>query len=193
MPQDNIRPIRLLGLSGSLRRESHNTAVLNTVAENLGEGVSMTLFPLNDLPLYNQDDDDGKGPAAVLALRRAIADSDGLIVSSPEFNYGIPGVLKNALDWASRPYGQSSLIGKPAIIITVSPAFTGGVRAQSQIQETLEACMVRVVLRPQVVIGSSHEKIKEGRLTDAPSLAFALAGVDDLLKEISLLQSAKDR
>lgn len=191
MPNGSNRPLHLLGLSGSLRRDSHNTAVLNTIAENLGKGVSLTPFPLNDIPLYNQDIDDGKGPAPVLALRQAIADSDGLVVSSPEFNYGIPGVLKNALDWASRPYGKSPLIGKAAIIITVSPAFTGGVRAQSQIQETLEACLVRVVLRPQVVIASSHEKIKDGRLTDSASLGFAMSAIEDLLKEINLLQSAK--
>ena len=117
------------------------------------------------------------------ALRAAVAEADGLVIVSPEFNYGMPGVLKNALDWASRPYGAAPLIGKPVLTMTASPAFTGGVRAQAQLNETLLATQSRLVLRPQTVIGSVHEKIESGRLVDPGSLQFALQAVNDLLRE----------
>ena len=94
------------------------------------------------------------------------------------------GVLKNSLDWASRPYGCSVLRGKPVLTITASPAFTGGVRAQQQMNETLASIPARPVLRPQIVIGDVHEKVRDGRLVDEATLRFALAGVDDLLEEI---------
>jgi len=179
-------PLRLLGISGSLRRESHCTAVLKTLADKLGDSASLTLFPLNDVPLYNQDEDGPTPLPTVAALREAIAAADGLVVITPEYNYGISGVLKNAIDWASRPYGKSALAGKPAVIGTVSPAFTGGARAQYQLREALIACGAAVVARPEVVIAASHEKIKDGRLVDEASIGFALAAVNDLLKEIKV-------
>jgi chromate reductase len=103
---------------------------------------------------------------------------------SPEYNHGMSGVLKNGLDWASRPYGRSVLTGKPVLTMTTSPAFTGGVRAHQQVNETLASIPARLVLRPQIVIGNVHEKISDGRLVHEATLHFALAGVDDLLEEI---------
>lgn len=191
MPTDTARPVRLLGLSGSLRQGSHCTAILRTLAAALAGKAELTLFPLNDVPLYNQDLDTDAGPEGVGALKRAIAGSDGVIVVSPEYNYGMPGVLKNALDWASRPAMTSPLKGKPALIMTASPGSVGGARAQHQIRETLSAVLARVVARPEVVIAAVHEKVKEGRLTDEASLAFALAAVDDLLQEVDLLRVAE--
>src|SRR5260370_35610697 len=94
------------------------------------------------------------------------------------------GALKNALDWASRPYGRSALRSKPVLTMTASPAFTGGVRAQQQMNETLASIPARLVLRPQIVIGGVHEKVRDGRLVDDATLRFALASVDDLLDEI---------
>jgi chromate reductase len=101
------------------------------------------------------------------------------------------GVLKNALDWASRPYGRSTLMRKPVLTMTASPAFTGGVRAQQQMNETLVSIPARPVLRPQIVIGSVHEKVRDGRLIDEAALSFALAGVDDLLEEIRRARSVR--
>jgi chromate reductase len=120
----------------------------------------------------------------VRALRSAIAAADGVIMISPEYNHGMSGVLKNALDWASRPYGRSALRDKPALTMTTSPAFTGGVRAQQQMNETLISIPARLVLRPQIVIGGVHEKVRDGRLIDEAVLGFALAAVDDLFEEI---------
>jgi chromate reductase len=185
------QPFRLLGLSGSLRRASANTAVLRALQEALASRAELTIFPLDEVPPYNPDLDGENAPEAVRALREAIAASDGLIVVSPEYNYGMSGVLKNALDWASRPAMRSPLKGKPALIMTASPAFTGGVRAQAQIREALAATLARVVARPQVVIAGVHEKVKDGRLVDEAALRFALEAVDDLLEEIALVRRSQ--
>lgn len=184
---------RLLGISGSIRRHSHCTAVLRTLGEGLGGTASLDLLPLNDIPPYDPDLDAENTPDSAVALRKAIAAADGLVVISPEYNYGMSGVLKNALDWASRPAMQSPVRGKPILIMTASPAFTGGVRAQHEMRETLAGMMGRVIARPQVVIASVHEKIKDGRLTDAAAVSFALAAIDDLLAEIRMLRAAGAR
>src|SRR5438445_1457168 len=98
----------LLGLSGSLRRASNSTAVLRGMQDALGSRAALDIFPLHAIPLYNEDDDAGHAPESVCALRSAIDASDGVIMISPEYNHGMSGVLKNALDWASRPYGRSA-------------------------------------------------------------------------------------
>ncbi|PZW45100.1 chromate reductase [Humitalea rosea] len=182
------QPYRLLGLCGSLRRASGNRAVLLALRAALAPRAELTIFPLDEIPPYNEDDDVAPPPPAVAALRQALADSDGAIIASPEYNHGMSGVLKNALDWASRPYGQSHLTGLPVLTLTASPAFTGGVRAQQQVNETLAAVQARIVRRPQLVIGGIHEKLGEGVLTDAATLRFVLAGVEDLLAEVDHLQ-----
>ena len=182
-----LRPMtqrRLLGLSGSLRRASNSTAVLRGLQDALAPKARLDIFSLHGLPLYNEDEDGEHAPESVRALRSAIETTDGVIMVSPEYNHGMSGVLKNSLDWASRPYGSSVLRGKPVLTITASPAFTGGVRAQQQMNETLASIPARPVLRPQIVIGGVHEKVSDGRLVDEATLRFALAGVDDLLDEI---------
>ena len=175
---------RLLGLSGSLRRASNSTAVLRGLEDALATRAALNIFPLHALPLYNEDDDGEHAPKSVRALRSAIEVSDGVIMISPEYNHGMSGVLKNALDWASRPYGRSALRNKPVLTMTASPAFTGGVRAQQQMNETLASIPARPLFRPQIVIGSVHEKVRDGRVIDEATLGFALAGVDDILEEI---------
>jgi chromate reductase, NAD(P)H dehydrogenase (quinone) len=176
--------LRLLGLSGSLRRASNCTAVLRGLKDALAPELALDIFSLHGLPLYNEDDDGEHAPESVRALRSAIATSDGVIMVSPEYNHGMSGVLKNSLDWASRPYGRSVLSGKPVLTMTASPAFTGGVRAQQQMNETLASIPARPVLRAQIVIGGVHEKVRDGRLVDEATLRFALAGVDDLIEKI---------
>jgi chromate reductase len=176
--------LRLLGLSGSLRRASSSTAILRGLQDALAPRVALDIFLLHGMPLYNEDDDAEHAPESVRALRSAIETSDGVILISPEYNHGMSGVLKNGLDWASRPHGRSVLRGKPVLTMTASPAFTGGVRAQQQMNETLASIPARLVLRPQIVIGGVHEKVRDGRLADEATLRFVLAGVDDLFEEI---------
>lgn len=173
------RRVRLFGLTGSLRRGSYSTAILHGLAAALGAEAKLDIREPR-LPLYNQDEDGPATPETVRAFREAIAASDGIVISTPEYNHGIPGLLKNALDWASRPHGQSVLIGKPTLIISSSLAFTGGVRAQSQVNETLLSVQAAIVPGPQIVIGGVADKISDGRLVDQPSLAFAMAAIDRL-------------
>jgi chromate reductase, NAD(P)H dehydrogenase (quinone) len=178
---------RLLGLSGSIRRESTNTVILRTLAGRLTGGTTLDLFPLNDIPLYNGDLDGEMLPAPVRALKEAITRCDGLILCSPEYNHGMPGVLKNALDWVSRPVFNSPLKDKPALLMTSSPGYVGGARAHVQMAETLASTLSRVVARPQVVIAGVMQKIADGKLVDEAAITFCLDAIDDLLKEIRLL------
>lgn len=180
----STRKPHLLGISGSLRSGSYNTAILKILAEAVADRAAITIFPLDEMPLYNSDLDTEAPPTAVAALRREIGAADGIVIAAPEYNHGVSGVLKNALDWASRPFGKSTLTGKPVLTLTSSPAFTGGVRAQAQLNETLASIAAILVLRPQTVIASVHEKIKDGRLVDAQTGNFLLAGVADLLRDI---------
>jgi len=175
---------KLLGISGSLRRESYSTFLLETLSQSLAGRVDLEVLRLNDVPLYDQDLDTANPPHGVAYLRAAIGAADGVIIASPEYNYGISGVLKNALDWASRPYGQATLTGKPVLTLSSSMAATGGVRAQAQLNETLLAIGAKLVIRPQIVVASVHEKVRDGRFSDTATLDFMRAGVDDLIAEI---------
>jgi chromate reductase len=171
-----ITSVRLVGLSGSLQKASFSRATLAGLRNTLPENVRLEIRDLQ-LPLYNEDEDGPAVPAAVPSLRQAIADSDGVVIVTPEYNHGMSGVLKNALDWASRPFGKSVLIDKPVLVISVSPAFTGGVRAQAQVNETLLSIPARVIGGPQVVIGGIAGKTRDGVLLDEASLSFASAAL----------------
>ncbi|TBW41276.1 NADPH-dependent oxidoreductase [Siculibacillus lacustris] len=181
---------RLLGLSGSLRRGSYSTAVLETLSAAVTARADTTVFDIGTLPHYDQDRDGAVPPETVVELRRRITEVDGLVVVSPEFNYGIPGVLKNAIDWASRPAFASPLKGKPVLIVTCSPAFTGGVRAQSQLRETFAATLSRQVASPEVVIGQVRDKIVDGRLIDRAALNFSLGAYEALFADIAAIRAA---
>src|ERR1700741_3376756 len=123
-------PLHFVGISGSLRGGSFSTALLNEIVGMSDAHVRITAFPLRDVPLYNQDLEPAPGhaPAPVLELRRAIAAADALVLVSPEYNYGMSGVMKNALDLASRPAYKSVLAAKPVLIISNSPGALGGAR-----------------------------------------------------------------
>lgn len=187
---------RLLGISGSIRRQSSNTAVLEALRLRLVEnGVALTLFGLADIPLFNSDLESERFPDTVHALREAILASDALVICCPEYNHGMSGVLKNALDWASRPAlgtakGNSPLRGKPVLIMTAASSILGGVRALYQMRETLVACHARVIARPDVVIPKVHEKIVAGKFVDEGTISFASQAVSDLVEEVSLLRTA---
>ena len=166
---------RLPGIVGRLS--------LRGLAGSLPPGVGIDAFS-PDLPLYNQDHDHEHVDPSVQRFRGALHRSDGLLIVSPEYNHGMPGVLKNALDWASRPIEASALENKPALVISNSTAHTGGARAQSQIHTTLLATGARIVPGPEVVIGKVHEKIVEGYLVDRLTIDFALEAIGRLVHMI---------
>jgi chromate reductase, NAD(P)H dehydrogenase (quinone) len=152
--------VRVLGISGSLRRDSHNAALLRAAGELVeGEGAVFEVFDaLKAIPPYDGDDDVGSGPAAVASLRQAIADADALLFATPEYNSSIPGVLKNALDWASRPLATSPLRGKPVAVIGASTGMFGAVWAQADLRKVLGATGARVT-EVELAVAHAHEHL----------------------------------
>jgi chromate reductase len=139
--------MRVLGISGSLRRDSHNTRMLRGLRALLPAGVELEIFDeLAAIPPYSEDDEH-TWPPAVARLRGAIAGADAVLVVTPEYNGSIPGQLKNALDWVSRPVGESPLAGKPAAVLGASTGLFGAVWAQAETRKVLERIGARVVQR----------------------------------------------
>ena len=176
---------RLLGISGSLRAGSFSSAVLAAFAEATATQATYDYTDIGALPHFNQDLYVDPLPASVKQLRDQIVAADGIVISSGEYNHGIPGVLKNALDWASRPHNGSPLRNKPVLIVTSSPATTGGVRAQYQIRETLISALARPVNTPEIVVGQVASKIVDGRFHDPAVIEFALSGFAAMFEEIA--------
>ncbi|MGA4544642.1 NADPH-dependent FMN reductase [Uniformispora flossi] len=181
---------RILAISGSIRAESFNTAVLNALAPFAPEGMSIEVFKgIDELPHFNQDLE-GDVPASVIRLREAVQAADGVVISTPEYNRAIPGVLKNALDWASRPYGQSSWQGKPVAVLSSSPGVQGGIRAQEELKGQLRNLAAYVVSGPEIAIPEVHTRVS----VDAQAVATlndpATAGMVKYLLEA--LQLAVD-
>ncbi len=172
----------IVAIAGSIRRGSFNRAILEALASRVSDRANVQLHSIADLPLYSEDLEGGDLPAPVHALRTAIGSARGVVIASPEYNHGMSGVLKNALDWASRPHGQSVMIGKPVLTLTASPAGTGGVRAHAQLNETLLAMTARLVSGPQVVVTAAHTKMKDGAFVNADTLSFLEQGFDKLLE-----------
>lgn len=167
-------PQVLLGISGSLRRDSFNTRLLARAGSQAPNGVRFETFDhLGALPHFSQDLEDNT-PAMVTALRAAIESADAIVIASPEYNSAMPGVLKNALDWASRPAGRSVLADKPAAVLGASPGRFGAVRAQAEVRKVLSAIGADV-LDSEFPLARAHQAFDdEGRLGDA-DLDAALA------------------
>jgi len=157
--------VALLGICGSLRRSSLNRALLAAVREVLPTGSQMTIYDSVDLPIFNSDLDD---PPSVVQLKAAIAGADGLVISVPEYNYSIPGGLKNALDWVSRPPQHSPLRGKPIGLVGAATGMSGTIRAQTHLRQMLVYSDSPCMSQPEVLIPRARERFDaEGRLSDA--------------------------
>jgi chromate reductase len=176
--------MRVLGVSGSLRRDSHNTRLLRGTQTLLGGDVELVLFDgLADIPPFNEDDEQSP-PAAVAAFRAAIADADAVLVATPEYNASIPGVLKNALDWVSRPHATNPLKGKPAAVIGASTGLFGAVWAQAETRKVLGTIGAEVVDR-ELPIGQADEALGEDGLPIESDAVEALSATLDELLELS--------
>lgn len=181
---------RLIGMSGSLRAGSYSNAVLETLRERFAGQADLKIWDLRPIPAYDQDFEGDKRPAPVKALLAAIAAADGLVLCAPEFNHSIPGVLKNALDWASRPAFASVMAYKPVAIMATSRGPLGGARCLEHMRVALDSMLARVTLAREVIIAATADKIRDGRLADEISLGFACGAVDALLREIGLWRAA---
>jgi chromate reductase len=188
---DDSKPIRLIGMSGSLRTGSYSNAVLQTLRETFAGRAELEVYDLGPIPLYNQDFEGDKRPPVVKKMLADIADADGLVFCAPEFNHSIPGVLKNAIDWASRPAFQSVLAYKPVAVMTTSRGPLGGARCLEHLRTALDSCLSRITLAREVIITACESKIKDGRLVDETSLGFACGAIEALLHEIRLWRMAE--
>ncbi|MEZ4400311.1 MAG: NAD(P)H-dependent oxidoreductase [Kofleriaceae bacterium] len=158
----------LLGIAGSIRRGSYNRALLEALGHALPAGASLTVFDrLVELPTF--DPDVPGDPEPVRALKAAMAAADGLVIATPEYNYSLPGVLKNAIDWASRPPATSPLRGKPVGIVSVAAGMSGGMRAQYHLRQILVFTDSPAMNQPEVFVARPHERFTDGVLTDRPT------------------------
>jgi len=159
-------PIRILGIAGSLREGSYNRAALKAATGLVPDGAEIEIFDIGGLPGFNQDDEQNP-PEKVVELKKKIRESDAVLFVTPEYNYSVPGVLKNAIDWASRPYGDSAWSGKPVAIMGASIGAIGTARAQYHLRQMFVFLDMHAVNQPEVMIGNASERFDaEGNLTD---------------------------
>lgn len=159
--------IRVLGISGSLRQRSFNRGLLRAAREVAPGGVEIDVFDLAGIPLYNEDLNAAGPPQPVAALQAALRDADALLIATPEYNTSMSGVLKNAIDWASRPFPNHGLRDKPVALMGASPGRFGTARAQSDVRSVLTALGCYVLPKPRLQVGGAGEKFSvEGDLQD---------------------------
>lgn len=162
-----MEPITIFGFAGSLRKGSYNKALLRTALQLLPKDAKLEIFDIEGIPLFNQDIEK-QMPEKVKEFKAKIKGADAILVATPEYNYSMPGVLKNAIDWASRPYGDNSFEGKPVAIMSASPGMFGGARAQYHLRQTLVFLDMHPVNKPEVMVPFAHEKVNEqGIIADA--------------------------
>jgi chromate reductase len=173
--------MRVLGISGSLRRGSLNSALLRAAAERLPGGAELVEFDrLREIPPYDEDAELEGIPAVVEQMRRAVRDADAVLIATPEYNHSLPGQLKNALDWVSRPAGQSALNGKPAAVIGASTGMFGAVWAQAELRKVLGAMGGRVI-ESELPVGHAQELLVDGQLELSPQQSEQL---EEILAEL---------
>jgi chromate reductase, NAD(P)H dehydrogenase (quinone) len=159
----------ILGIAGSLRRESYNRSAMRAATQLVPPGARIEVFELDGIPGFNQDDEQHP-PAKVVELKRRIRAADALLFVTPEYNYSIPGVLKNAIDWASRPYGDNAWYGKPAAVMGASTGQIGTARAQYHLRQVFVFLNVYPINQPDVMIGNAAERFDaQGNLRDETS------------------------
>lgn len=180
--------LKIVGIAGSLRAASYSRIVLKAVARLLPEGAEFTAVDIGSLPHYNEDLEREALPSSVAAARARVHACDAVIIVTPEFNHGAPGVLKNALDWLSRPAFTGCMRSKPVLFATLSPGALGGVRAQHALRETLSSMLCRLVSLPEIAITHVGTKVTRDELTDQSTLAFIGNTLEQFLQAIEPLE-----
>src|SRR6266849_5213055 len=183
--------MKVLGISGSLRRDSYNTKLLRGAEELLPTGVELELYQgLKAIPPYDEDDDVQPAPPAVADLREAIAKADAVLFATPEYNASIPGQLKNALDWASRPVATNVLRNKPVAVVGASTGAFGAVWSQAELRKVLAALGARV-LDLELPVPHAHTRFEAGGLIDDEIRASLADAMEALTEEIRQREGAK--
>lgn len=174
MTKSQLNEIKVLGIAGSLRKGSYNRALLRAACDLAPEGLELRIFErLADIPLYNEDVRAQGDPEPVVALKEAIRRADALLWVTPEYNYSIPGVLKNAIDWASRPAKDSVLDGKPVAIMGATSGLWGTVRSQMHLRQVCVFTNMHPLNKPEVLVARALDKFDDdGHLTDDTTRGF---------------------
>jgi chromate reductase len=179
-------PINILGIAGSLRKDSWNKGALRAAQQLCPDGARVEVYDIAGLPLFNQDEE--RNPTAtVTEFKQKIRAADAILIATPEYNYGMPGVLKNALDVASRPYGDNAWNGKPCAIMSAAMSMGGGVRSQYQLRQAFVFLNMDAVVQPEVAIGNATQRFDaQGNLTDAISRKLIAQLLQNLLTKVRL-------
>jgi chromate reductase len=182
--------VKILGIAGSLRKASYNRAALRAGQQLCPSDAKIELFELDGIPPFNQDEEKNP-PQKVIDLKSRIRAADAILIATPEYNYGLPGVLKNAIDWASRPYGDNAWSGKPVAIMSAALSMGGGVRAQYQLRQAFVFLNMDAVVQPEVAIGNAPQRYDEqGNLTDETSKKLIAQLVKNLVDKVRILRPA---
>jgi chromate reductase len=181
-------PVHILGIAGSLRRASYNRSALRAASQLLPPGAALDTFELDGIPGFNEDEEQNP-PARVVELKKRIRAANAVLFVTPEYNYSVPGVLKNAIDWASRPYGDSAWSGKAAAVMGASVGSIGTARAQYHLRQMFVFLNMHAVNQPEVMIGNASERFDaNGNLADETSrelIRRLLANLVDWARRVS--------
>ena len=187
------KTVRILGIAGSLRRESYNRGALRAAQQLIPEGATLDVFELDGIPGFNQDQEQNP-PEKVAELKRRIVEADAILFVTPEYNYSVPGVLKNAIDWASRPYGESAWNGKPAAIMGASIGGIATARAQYHLRQIMVFLNMFPLNQPEVMIGNAAERFDaQGNLTDDTTKEYIRKLLENLVEWTRRIQQPPPR
>lgn len=182
------KPLTILGIAGSLRRQSFNRSLLRAARELAPPDATIEIFELDDIPGFNQDEE-ASPPAKIAELKQRVRSADAILFVTPEYNYSVPGVLKNAIDWASRPYGDSAWNGKPAAIMGASVGAIGTARAQYHLRQMFVFLNMYAVNQPEVMLANAHKHFGEdGKLTDETAQKLIRQLLEELVSWTRRLQ-----
>ena len=175
-------PITILGICGSLRKGSFNRQMLVAAQKLVPQDAQIEIFDLHEIPIFNQDFETTP-PPPVIEFKKRIRAADAILFATPEYNYSVPGILKNAIDWASRPFGDSAWNGKPVAVMSAAGGLFGGVRAQYHLMQSFIFLNMHSVVQPEVAMGKAAEKFDaQGNLTDETSKKLIAQKLENLAK-----------
>ena len=177
------QPFKIVGIAGSLRKASWNRGLLRAAVEGRPAGIEIVTLELDLVPPYNQDLEDGGDPSSVIALKDVIGLADALLIATPEYNNGMPGVLKNAIDWASRPAAASVLRDKPVVVVGVSPGAGAAARAQQQVRDAVVYTGGCVLPEPELLVGAAIGKFDEAGNVIDPELRAQVVDMVTALRD----------